>query len=121
MSATSRPSDVVERDLPKARKRLIEQTIQKVGKPTAQADGKTASMFTWDAKLNGRFLLESKVGLMGGGPSVMAIIGDQEDLKVFNYRVDEPHLTVKQLDMGAEIMKEMRKNRERNKQQKSAP
>jgi hypothetical protein len=95
----------------KSRRNLIEQTIRKIGNPTAKAAGKTVSIYAWNAKLNARFLIEMKEGFWGSGPMVMAMIGDQDELKMFNYRVDDLETTVKQMDMGAEAMKHLSEKR----------
>ena len=99
---------------PKSRNKLIEQTIRKVGKPTAKAEGETTSICTWDVKPNARFLIEMKQGFPGIGPMVMDVIGEQEELKKFNYRVDDLKATVEQMDMSAEAMKNLPKRHNAN-------
>jgi hypothetical protein len=91
----------------KSRKNLIEQTMRKVGTPTSQAAGKTVAIYAWDVKPNARFLIEMKQGFWGSGPMVMAMVGDQTELKMFNYRVDDLETIVKQMDLGAEAMKNL--------------
>jgi hypothetical protein len=90
-----------------ARKRRMEQTVQKVGPPSAAAEGKTIAVNAWDVKPNARFTITMNQGLFGSGPLVMTVIGDQSELKMLNYRVDDVATLVKQMEIGAEAMKKI--------------
>ena len=77
-------------------------SIAKLGKPTHQADGKTAAAYSWESGSDARFLLTMKEQLTLMPFSVLLVIGAKEDLKLLNYRSDEPGTFVKQLDAAAD-------------------
>jgi hypothetical protein len=99
----------------KSRQKLIDQTLQKLGKPTDQAEGKTISIMVWDARPYARFLVELKKGLMGNGPTMMSVIGEQEELKMFSYRVDDLKSYVKLTDLASEAVEKYQLKRKTEK------
>lgn len=77
------------------------KTIAAIGEPTRKAEGKTVSMYVWDADAYARILIcmTSKSILLPNG--TITLIGKKQDLKLLNYNADEPDIFVKQMDAGA--------------------
>lgn len=91
--------------------RLLARSIEKIGEPTAKALGKSAAAYAWDVKPHARFLVYMRLGFFSDQPLLLLSIGEQEDLKMFNYRVDDLETLVKQLDMGAEAMEKIKQRK----------
>ena len=89
----------------KKRLRMVAALMTRLPAPTSKAVGKSASAYGWRSGKDARFLMVLDNGLMGSPPMVMQLIGNQDDLKLLNYRVDDVVTTVKQLDMASEAMK----------------
>jgi hypothetical protein len=80
-----------------------------LGEPTRMADGKTATMMVWEDGSNARFFIVFKGGNPLFGAGSLTIIGDKEQLKLLNYRSDDPETFVKQMDGTAEQLKDFEK------------
>ncbi|MBX3118357.1 MAG: hypothetical protein KF784_04770 [Fimbriimonadaceae bacterium] len=80
--------------------------LSKTGEPTRKAEGKTAQMYVWESGDNARFWVTASGGSGIFDIGSMTIIGNKEDLKLLNYRSDDPENFVKQLDLVAEQMKD---------------
>jgi hypothetical protein len=92
-------------------------TISELGEPSRKAEGKTASIYVWDAGDNARIVVHMKSNVLMP-LDLMMLIGKKEDLKLLNYRADDPDTFVKQMDAAAEMQNspEMRKVFEEAKQ-----
>jgi hypothetical protein len=86
-------------------------TLKQIGEPTRQATGKRAEMYVWEAADNARFWIHMKGSALVLGNVMMTLIGEKEQLKVMNYRYDDPETFVKQVDLSAEAAgsKDMKK------------
>jgi hypothetical protein len=81
------------------------KTIAKIGEPTRKAEGKTAKMYVWERGDQVRFWFNSSGGLLGS--MTVTLIGTKEDLKLLNYRADDPETFVRQLDMAVDQAKSL--------------
>jgi hypothetical protein len=79
------------------------KTIAKIGQPTRKAEGKTAKLYVWESGDHARFWMTAKTGLIDLGSITM--IGAKEDMKLLNYRADDPGTFVKQMDAASEQVK----------------
>jgi hypothetical protein len=87
---------------------IMEQR-ESLGEPTKMADGKTASMLVWEDGPNARFFIVFKGGNPLFGAGSVTLIGDKEQLKLLNYRADDPETFVKQMDSTVDQLKELEK------------
>ena|SRR5579862_9920846 len=91
----------------------------KLGPPARKAEGKTCGMYVWDAGDDARILIcmTSPASVLPVG--TMLLVGKKDDLKLLNYRSDDPDTFVKQMDSTASQMNspEMKKIFEDAKQQ----
>lgn len=95
----------------RSRKKLIAQTIEKVGKPTAQSKGKSVAVYAWDIKPNARFLVEYIQGPLVNGSVLISAIGSQSDLAKFDMKADDVNGMVARWDAGVEYVKNQQKRR----------
>lgn len=86
------------------------KTISAIGQPTRKAEGKTVSVYVWDAGADARILVRmtSKAILLPDG--TITLIGKKRDLKLLNYNADEPDIFVKQMDAGARQVDAVKSN-----------
>ncbi len=89
----------------------IEQEKKEIGEPTRMFDGKTAAMAVWESGANARFFVLFKGDNSIFGAGSLTIIGDKEQLKLLNYRYDDPETFVKQMDNAAKQMEELEKSK----------
>jgi hypothetical protein len=83
---------------------VLKQTTDRIGEPTRKAEGTTGSMYVWEWGENARFLLLIKQPLAMMPFTKLDIIGKKDDLKMLNYRADDPENFVKQLDAASAQM-----------------
>jgi len=70
----------------------------KVGAPTRLAESDNAAVLVWESGENARFFIVFKKELPMFGQGAMTLIGPKEQLKLLNYRHDDPETFVKQID-----------------------
>lgn len=76
-------------------------TIKRIGQPARRAQGKTGIALVWDSGENARFFLH--LNASGAIPGLaVTLIGKSDDLKLLNYRSDDPDTFIKQSDAAAE-------------------
>lgn len=80
-------------------------SIAQLGQPTRKAEGKSAALYVWESGANVRFLLNSIGPAAILGNMNIILIGSKEDLKLLNYRADDPATMVKQFDLAADQRK----------------
>lgn len=97
-------------------------TISDIGEPTRKFEGKTASAYVWESGPNARFLILVKKPLPMMPFGSMTLIGNKEDLKLLNYRADDPATFVRQMDAAQDQMNspEMKKIFEQAKERAKA-
>lgn len=69
-----------------------------VGDPTRLAESDNAAMLVWESGENARFFIVFKAAVPMLGQGAMTLIGPKEQLKLLNYRHDDPESFVKQID-----------------------
>lgn len=87
----------------------VSEQRSSLGEPTRMADGKTATMMVWEDGSNARFFVVFKGGNPFFGAGSLTVIGDKEQLKLLNYRHDDPDTFVKQMDGTVDQLKEQEK------------
>lgn len=83
------------------------QLIAAIGAPSRQFEGESANAYVWEGEYNARFLIDTKVELMGIKPGAMSLMGPKEDLKMLNMRYDDPDTLIKQIDAMVEQVREI--------------
>ncbi len=76
----------------------IDEEKKAVGEPTRMSDGETAAMAVWESGANARFFVLFKGDNFMFGAGSITIIGDKDQLKLLNYRYDDPETFVKQME-----------------------
>lgn len=83
----------------------VTETLRKLPPALNESRGRTASAWSWKSGRDARIIIALETGLMSSGPMLMILIGDQDDIKLLNYRADDVATTVRQIDLGAEAMR----------------
>ncbi|MFN8138702.1 MAG: hypothetical protein U0R49_02770 [Fimbriimonadales bacterium] len=83
----------------------LKDAIADLGEPTRKAESKNAALYVWESGTNARFFLRIRAQWLLGAPGDGWMIGPVEDLKMLNFRADDPAIFVRQLDAGIEQIK----------------
>jgi hypothetical protein len=94
--------------------RRVEEAIKRLGEPTRQAKGKSSAVWVWQ---KGDYARIEVIAEMAPNQSFyLCFIGRETDLKVLNYRPDDPQTLVMQMDLSADLArKELNKSRSTGK------
>jgi hypothetical protein len=83
----------------------LKEITDQIGEPARKAEGKTASAYVWESGENARFLVLVRDPLPLMPFTRLDLIGRKDDLKLLNYRAEDPASFVAQLDAATEQMK----------------
>jgi len=76
-------------------------SIKSIGQPSKKAEGKTCSMYVWDAGDEARIVVHMTASNPVLPAATITLIGMKSDLNLLNYRADDPETYVKQMDSAA--------------------
>lgn len=85
-------------------RRRVKGTIKHIGEPTRHAKGKSSEVYVWQRGDYAR--LEVIAEMAPNNFFYLCFIAREPDLKVLNYRPDDPQTLVMQMDLGAERARE---------------
>lgn len=99
-----------------------EKTIAEIGEPSRKAVGTTAEVYVWDTGKLARFWIHFKEQQPLFPIGSITMVGSQEDLKLLNYRAEDPKNIVDQMDAASKQMNspEFRKAFEQAKERAKA-